>query len=717
MRVPLINRLHRISNKNLKVVPEKGKLKIFFDNNELTKDVGFTSSVRILEKWYDCSKTKWKVKRISPWKLQITSLWENLDTSQVWIITLKSDSEIEWESYLKTNKEQVIDECKIGIMLSNKYTNWLNATQQGILPYADRDWQDMQIHDPRCQFIGIYSNRNEIKVPNPLIFDFSINEGPLQPQVQVAPKDINANVISAYSLGLRNSNIYIKGIHKIATTNIRIFENPDILKKHFYSSQTNKTIEQRKNTFLKPSDKNADVLLIMPPPWQTKMPPLGIAYLCSYLKQKNYKPAVSDLNLELFNNAIGRQTSLWDISTINHMSPHSILKYTQHHFGQSINDFVSEILSTNIKIIALSVTFVNLLIAEYIAELIKLKDPSRTIIIGGPGCFWPCDRKLLTKNVIDAFVLGEGENPLGNILDRIAINKNFEGIKAVTKNFEKIEIDPILEISSIPYPSFEEFEIHQYNKGHDYKPLPILASRGCIGKCTYCVDRHMLKPFRTRTPQNIVSEIKNHIKNHNVKNFEFNDLLCNGSLQHLEELCDLITKEKLDIVWTSYAMIRKNISSNLLEKMKTSGCNDICYGVESGSDNTLRKMNKFYTTNDAQDLIRRTKASGIITRINIIVGYPLETKDDFKQTLNFIKRNKNYIDEITNVSEFVLNPGSDIGNNPEKYEVKLEDHSNLTKWEDSQGLNATIRKERLIQTVSLINSLKIKTTIINSLQG
>jgi hypothetical protein len=136
--------------------------------------------------------------------------------------------------------------------------------------------------------------------------------------------------------------------------------------------------------------------------------------------------------------------------------------------------------------------------------------------------------------------------------------------------------------------------------------------------------------------------------------------------------------------------------------------------MESGSDRTLKRMNKFYTSEDAEKVIKATHEAGIQAAINIIVGFPGETQEDFRQTLSFIKRNKDYISEITNVSSFVIMPASKIGKHPQDYGIKIPPlHKDLNFYTDENELDLSGRLRRVRETIFVISTLQIRNVIVN----
>lgn len=466
---------------------------------------------------------------------------------------------------------------------------------------------------------------------------------------------------------------------------------------------------------------NEDIAIISCPPWGVVMPPLGIAYLSSYLRAKGIRAKIYDLNLQLYKKANESQKRFWELDTINKISPIVIAHDLFSNFENLLGEFIKELKHHSIIGCSannlISTTFVGLF-----GQRIKEYSKDKIIILGGPGCYHSWDRKSVPEAAVDFFVIGEGEETFYQLIKNIQIKKNnFKNLVSIpgvlpidTKSRQEfIPRQYIKDLDSIPFPTFEEFNLSEYSNGNKYRPLPILMSRGCINQCSYCIDYYMCSPFRVRNPEQIVGELQYHKEHYGLTHVEFNDLLCNGNLYQLERLCDRIIDAKLDINWISYAAIRNNMTEELLAKMRKAGCTSLCYGIESGSDNVLKRMNKHYTSAQATSLIEKTHQAGIEVRINIIVGFPGETKADFQQTLDFITENRKYIKQVTNVSSFVLMPGSDLGVYPHRFGVKFLDPLDPGKWTDENGLVQTERNKRVDLTCEHLKQLKIKNLIIN----
>ncbi|MFC1709629.1 radical SAM protein [Candidatus Omnitrophota bacterium] len=421
--------------------------------------------------------------------------------------------------------------------------------------------------------------------------------------------------------------------------------------------------------------EDEDLLLVVSPPWQTKMVPLGLAYLSQYLKSKGVKVKSIDLNVNLFKEASGQNKYFWGIDSIKRFSPSDFTERFIKNFGDELGDFVNRVCDSKVKIVGFSTTIASAGVAVYLAHQIKRRDPSKITILGGPGCYWNTDQ-IDPERIVDVFVVGEGEKPLLEIVKRLKDNNSLSSLSGiqgtlVCRDKEYLSFlppDPIMNLNEIPTPDFCDFNLEDYGEGI-YKPLPILISRGCINRCTFCIDHKMNFPFRIRDPKKVFEEIKFYLERYGVRNFEFNDLLCNGNIKQLGEICDLIIKNNLNINWTSYAAIREGMSLELCKKMKESGCRWLCYGMESASDVVLKRMKKRYNAKLAEEVIRNTHNAGIEATINIILGHPGESNREFKKTCRFLKNNREYISSVVNVSTCFIMVNTDLMENLDKFGV------------------------------------------------
>lgn len=461
-----------------------------------------------------------------------------------------------------------------------------------------------------------------------------------------------------------------------------------------------------------------DILLVVPPPFFPRMPPLGPAYLVNYLKYKGHKPELLDLNVYLHNRASEETRRFWEPTFTNSFFETDIAKIFYDKFRGELNDFVDWVLGSEIRIVGFSVNQVSFFLAERLAQAIKSKDKTRVIIFGGPVMFFNHPRDTLQPGVVDYTVVGEGEVLLASMVERIKKGEKIGREPGVVSGedlglYAPSPAPQVAHLDLLPFPTFEEFDLPAYNMGSDYKPLPLLLSRGCVKKCSYCVDHIIWPRYRTRSAQHTFQEIEYHCRVNKAKAFEFNDLLCNGNLRELGSLCDLIIEAGLKFDWVSYAIIRSDMTAELLSKMKGAGCHTIIYGMEHSSAKVLKNMNKGFSAQEAEKVIRLTHEAGICTNVNVIVGFPGETEEDLDEVVAFLRRNRNYIDEVTNISGCTLFPDSPMGQDPQRFGILLKEGEDPMLFRDTANLDRKARNERVARFSKIVEDIGLRKSIIN----
>ena len=467
-------------------------------------------------------------------------------------------------------------------------------------------------------------------------------------------------------------------------------------------------ITKRKNCKNK---KVIDILLIQCPPWDVSIPPLGIAYLVGYLKKNGYSAYPLDLNIVLYNLAKREDKFLWEQKSYDYWVDSEAYENTWSRFKEITQKSIEQALQKyNTEYVGLSVNFAGIKITGEIIKIIKTVNNSIKIILGGWGCVNGHMRSLFPQDLVDVFVVGEGEKTLLDVMEKLKgkIDKDkvpgalFNKLKQVSYEHR----GSIMDLDSIPWPKYSEFDLSLYTS----KALPLFASRGCISQCAFCNDWPLSKPYRFRSAHNILEEIQYHVKNYHTNYFSFKDLLCNGNVEELSLLCDLLIDSGLQIHWDSQAIPRKEMSYELLCKLKKSGCGTLIYGVENFSNNVLKRMKKIFTKEIAEEVLKNTNEAGINTCINIIVGFPGETEIDFEENFDSIRKNYKNITHIGAVSVCLANNDNDLEINPRKYGLVLPEDSSIRakRWYTSDGQNTyEIRRARAEKILKLIKELKL----------
>ena len=431
------------------------------------------------------------------------------------------------------------------------------------------------------------------------------------------------------------------------------------------------------------------ILLIVPPVIYARQPSIGIAYLCSYLRNNNYEVKCWDLNTEMQILNDG-DDAFWAQET-----------NSREFFLKNKNLFetwVKKILDYDPQIIGFCVWFTSQYSSLRLAEMVKERDKNKLIVFGGGGFNFD-GRQLIANSAVDIVVFGEGERTLTEIAEKYTNNGKAEFCQGclIKKDGEIIDCGARPEIENLdelPFPDFSDFQFDRYlYKFH----IPISFGRGCIWRCTFCEVPYFWKKFRTRSAENIYSEIKYRLKYRlnrlpPVQDFIVCDPSLNANLNVLSKLCDLIIADGLPIKFNGLAQIRVAMDSEFLKKMKKAGCELLDYGLESGSQRVLDKMGKKYSVEDAERVIKDTYNAGMKVILNLVVGFPNETEKDFYETLEFIRRVKDYVLFIAPGHACIVHPQSYIYQNPDEFGIVLGKERN--NWETIDGKNNKEEREK-----------------------
>ena len=464
--------------------------------------------------------------------------------------------------------------------------------------------------------------------------------------------------------------------------------------------------------------KTPDIVLVMAPPWDTSQPPINIAYLSAYARSRGLNPVVFDLNIKLSTMArnLGLK-DLWLVMGQNLLSSQQLTEQMFEAAPQVIEGQLRRILATGAPCIGFSIHSRNVDFTERLTRRIRELEPGRRIIYGGPEVTISHAVGTLGRLAADAYVVGEGEHTLVDLLEQLDQHGELRPVPGVVLSqgdegqLTTLEPrPPIHPIDQLPFPDWEEFDVSWYAPDVE-RSLPMLFSRGCTGQCTFCMDHQIAGRYRCRSAENVLAEMKRDMEQYGISHFHFNDLICNGNPRKLEQLADSIVEQQLDVMWWSYGVVRRGLSPELFAKLRASGCSALVFGLESGSDKVLRLMNKYYDAAEAEQVLHDCAGAGLNTAINIIVGFPGETRVEHQQTLDFIERNRKVIHRVVNLGTCLLTPGAELYQNPEKFGIKQDEQGRT--WYTDDGNTIDERNRRLNEVQQLLDRLGIPRVIIN----
>lgn len=362
---------------------------------------------------------------------------------------------------------------------------------------------------------------------------------------------------------------------------------------------------------------------------------------------------------------------------MNYQNLINVLRKTNAFALKNLNKF------SGYDVIGFSLYTTNVYLSVFMAILIKLNYPNTKIVFGGPQITQgETTRELLIKgNIADYLILGEGEDPMYQLIQTLKNNEKPENIIGIkTKNnFDNPDtFYQSMDLESLPVPDYTGINFQDFNP----VMIPIYSNRGCPFRCHFCSEHSLFgKKFKRRSPQRVIDDMKILSKKYGLNYFTIADSLINSSNDWLEEFTDILLNTEEKFFWGGY--FRAQLKEELVKKMKSVGLFSAILGVESFAQKTLDNMNKKKESDEIIDSIHYLVENEVYSFVNLFVGYPGEKETDFLSTLEvskllyeeFKNKGKSEFFRIT-ARSFQMRPFSSVYNNYEKFGLTA------TTWKD-----------------------------------
>lgn len=445
------------------------------------------------------------------------------------------------------------------------------------------------------------------------------------------------------------------------------------------------------------------------------VPPLGIAVLKSFLERHGYKVEIMDLAIQFQDDDYKVQhNNEKNIDFTTFYDHNRVKKYLNGirddpYIDTILDRLLQDITYRDVDLIGFSVIMMpQLLLTLALAKRIK-EDTDIKIVLGGPSITLFGNEILKDFSFIDYGIIGDGEMPLLKLVQRLESNRLSErevpGLIYRMNNSIVINDIVCLDINDVPPPDFDGLPFDRYRRkvdGTSVLVLPYEMGKGCSHNCSFC-NRLRLKCTESkssekviRSPKKIVSELRELSKKYNTKFFVFQDNSINRDINYLSFISNALIKTETDIMWDALAR-PTNFNKKLLNKILEAGCVKLRYGVESGSNKILKHMRKGFSVENVEKVLKNSHKAGIWNHLFFIAGYINENDHDISQTVDFMKRNWNYIDNA-HISAYRLTINTPTFTNPEKFGIKYMypnkneiykysyafDEVNGLTWEDKQ---------------------------------
>jgi radical SAM superfamily enzyme YgiQ (UPF0313 family) len=194
------------------------------------------------------------------------------------------------------------------------------------------------------------------------------------------------------------------------------------------------------------------------------------------------------------------------------------------------------------------------------------------------------------------------------------------------------------DLDALPFPARHLIDNRLYVRPDTGAPqASIVTNRGCPFRCVYCLASQTAGPRnRYRSVENVVAEIRECVDRHDITSFLFRSDLFTENKPWVIHLCRAILAAGLRIDWACNART-DGVDAELLSWMRRAGCWVIAFGVESGEQAVLDRLEKRATVADAQQAVALCRQVGIKSSVYLMVGFPWDTPASIRRLSAFAR--------------------------------------------------------------------------------
>ena len=311
--------------------------------------------------------------------------------------------------------------------------------------------------------------------------------------------------------------------------------------------------------------------------------------------------------------------------------------YPMYKYGTDL-DKLSSFFSESEKIIAVGCWSDMLPYVLAALEKVKKKFPDKIVILGGFGPAEVAEEILDKFKFVDFIIKGCGVYLLPRLVKRIISGTGrMHDIDGLVQRRNGSVISNYYTGYGLNMPDLIPY--HRIDNIQSYRDFHIVTSFGCPYKCTFCYNRKVsgAKKVIHRDLDKVIEEIKliREIKKNKEFAVHIDDEAFIINRKRVNAFCNLLKTEKLNVSWSCFGRVDR-IDKELLKIMSGSGCKEIYYGIESGSDEILKKIKKGFTIEEAIKILLLSKKYIQTVTASFIYLFPFETPKDFIATKFFL---------------------------------------------------------------------------------
>ena len=338
----------------------------------------------------------------------------------------------------------------------------------------------------------------------------------------------------------------------------------------------------------------------------------------------------------------------------------------------SAEDFDQQLLDTakNAMFVAFTATTAEVQDAIRLAQLLRKSfGMSLPLIWGGwhPTLF---PEQMRDSDLVDYAIVGEGERCIVDVANFYSGKGNPDISNAKIPNLElvgknklrsKIMKDANFPIDELPTPNYflvkdiEHYitrpltDIFEKHYDGQLRWLPYESSRGCPYHCSFCINEVTdNNRYRPRSAKKVASDLIELVSKHRLTHVKIIDDLFFVKIKRVREIFTIIEQSDIKFTWDAECRVDyirdKMLDDSTFELLKANGLVQLTFGIESGSEDTLKRMQKGGRAGPEYAIraIEACARHGISSRGSFIVDSPGDTQEDLFKTVRLIRKLRPY---------------------------------------------------------------------------
>lgn len=280
------------------------------------------------------------------------------------------------------------------------------------------------------------------------------------------------------------------------------------------------------------------------------------------------------------------------------------------------------------------------------ARAVRKTAPALPLVWGGVHPTL-CPESTLRDELCDIVVKGEGEATIVELADALRTGSDLGNVAGIGfKADGKLQWGPyrpmIEDLDVIPRPDYDLIRMEHYftrAPSTDQAQLQLVTSRGCPYDCEFCYNlKFNERRFRYHSAERVVSDLVYLVERFEVKAVFIEDDYFFGHPGRVEEICDRLLEEKLDLLIQVPCRIDylHKRSPEMLDKLYRAGFKELWIGIESGSEKRLKEIMKRTTLDQVREVNQLLSRSDMYAKYGFMAGFPNEDRDETLETVDFM---------------------------------------------------------------------------------